>query len=323
MNAGTDRAALLAQHQQAVEEWEAVAFEWQERLSEPCSEQTLIEAARYMQPRHYLELLEEREANELCGYPACDKPPKSTGSKYKIDFDRQLVYDQSSQYAFCSKRCHAASRFYETQLQVQPVHMREPTQLPEIKLLPTQGPIRKADLEGAPVGAAAAAAAAARDHPIVANLAVPHAAASSSDKSTAERHGHSTEKDMQVTPIKATLAAASKAAAAPSASSNVVTMPTALTATPSQLAGDTIMRLVVRENPPVPASGAGSQAPVRPPSPSRAYAWDEVEGMRPRVAHRTRAPRRLANGQVQQSDSEEEEEEDSDTDFDLSQLRIV
>ncbi|KAI8050547.1 Rtr1/RPAP2 family-domain-containing protein [Syncephalis plumigaleata] len=107
-------------------ECETVAFEWQEQLSEPCTEQTLVEAAKYLQPRHYQEILEERDANSYCGYPACDQSPKAAGSKYKIDFNRQIVYDQSSLRAFCSKRCQAASRFYALQLSTQPIHLRDP-----------------------------------------------------------------------------------------------------------------------------------------------------------------------------------------------------
>ncbi|RKP25861.1 Rtr1/RPAP2 family-domain-containing protein [Syncephalis pseudoplumigaleata] len=110
---------------QRLEECDALTFSWQEQLSEPCTEQVLLEAARYLQPRHYQEVLEERDANGYCGYPVCERSPKAVGSKYKIDFSRQVVYDQSALKAFCSRRCQAASRFYALQLNPQPVHLRD------------------------------------------------------------------------------------------------------------------------------------------------------------------------------------------------------
>ena len=74
--ADTLEEALLEERQRRLEEDEAETFTWQERLSEPCSEAELIEAARHLQPRHYAEILEERDANGLCGYPLCRKPPR-------------------------------------------------------------------------------------------------------------------------------------------------------------------------------------------------------------------------------------------------------
>jgi hypothetical protein len=251
MSTQSERDNLLSKHQKTVQEWEALAFEWQEKLSDPCSEETLIEAAAYLQPRHYHEVLEERDANHLCGYPPCDRPPRPAGSKYKIDFKRKIVYDQSSLYLFCSQRCHAASKFFEAQLSTQPLHIRDRNQLPKVTLLPRQGPIRRTLLKQVALQTSTI-----EHYPIVAHLT----------------QSNTTGKEAKVDVFESI-----------------------------QPKADGILKLKVQENPPKTSQS------VRPPSPSKASTWNQVEGVKVKI-----------DGKQQQ---EEDSDNDSD-DLDLSVLRI-
>ncbi|KAI9596888.1 Rtr1/RPAP2 family-domain-containing protein [Syncephalis fuscata] len=295
-----------------IEECEAVTFEWQERLSEPCTEEELVAAAKYLQPRHYQEILEERDANSYCGYPLCDQSPKAVGSKYKIDFGRQIVYDQSSLSAFCSKRCQAASRFYALQLDTQPVHLRDFDRLAPIRLVPMQGDIHINDLVAATIGKVT-------DPPVVCNLSANRALVLDPNEVDTTI---STTQDVKtnMTVEEQSLSASKLIAERITAASQQGKLP---------------MQLVVHERFDE-GNDASSALKVRPPSPSRAYTWNAVEGVRLRMLHskRTRKLNKGGDRDDEEDDddddnddddnSEEEQSEDEDEiDLDLSTLQIT
>ncbi|RHZ78785.1 hypothetical protein Glove_156g96 [Diversispora epigaea] len=48
-----------------------LTIEWQEKLYDPVDSTILQESAKYLLPHQYQEVIEERNAYNLCGYPLC------------------------------------------------------------------------------------------------------------------------------------------------------------------------------------------------------------------------------------------------------------
>ncbi|KAJ1645965.1 hypothetical protein IWQ61_010252, partial [Dispira simplex] len=117
--------------------FDQLSFLWIEKLLDPVSENILCQAANYLLPAYYQDVLEERQTRDLCGYPLCQKPCMKLPSKYRIDARRRKIYDQSELSFFCSKICRAASKFYEAQLSVEPLYVRDRNRPLQISLLPT------------------------------------------------------------------------------------------------------------------------------------------------------------------------------------------
>ncbi|KAJ1968096.1 hypothetical protein IWQ62_001451 [Dispira parvispora] len=117
--------------------FDKLSFLWIEKLLVPVNENILCQAANYLLPAYYHDVLEERQTQNLCGYPLCRKPCMKSLPKYKIDARRRKVYDQTELSFFCSKICRAASKFYEAQLSAEPLYVRDRNQPLQISLLPT------------------------------------------------------------------------------------------------------------------------------------------------------------------------------------------
>ncbi|RKP11701.1 Rtr1/RPAP2 family-domain-containing protein, partial [Piptocephalis cylindrospora] len=90
--------------------------------------------AHHLLPRHYDDLLLERDAEHRCGYPVWANAPKEISSRYRIRDGR--IYDQEPLKAFCSSRCYRASAVYRTQLSEEPLFLRGSQSPLKIRLLP-------------------------------------------------------------------------------------------------------------------------------------------------------------------------------------------
>lgn len=101
-----------------------------------------------MSPHHYQEVIEERNADKLCGYPICDKKcqvnnlyiyikyiylldiyffffkKKEIKGQFRISNQTRKIYDITELKCFCSKTCYTSSKYYEKQLSVEPIYMR-------------------------------------------------------------------------------------------------------------------------------------------------------------------------------------------------------
>ncbi|KXS11036.1 hypothetical protein M427DRAFT_456246 [Gonapodya prolifera JEL478] len=78
----------------------------------------LVNAARLFTPRHYEEVVEERVHERLCGYPLCNKEPRSNLPPLKILSSRLVSTDDMRRY--CSNNCMTSSRYYAGQLDEEP-----------------------------------------------------------------------------------------------------------------------------------------------------------------------------------------------------------
>eukprot|EP00123_Amoebidium_parasiticum_P006761 comp17639_c0_seq1/m.17393 comp17639_c0_seq1/g.17393 ORF comp17639_c0_seq1/g.17393 comp17639_c0_seq1/m.17393 type:complete len:582 (-) comp17639_c0_seq1:503-2248(-) len=79
--------------------------------------QQLADAAKYLRPVDYGEVVEERALSKICGYPLCGrKLPEQKGGRYMVSLREHKVYDREVVGRFCGNGCHVASDFYASQL---------------------------------------------------------------------------------------------------------------------------------------------------------------------------------------------------------------
>ncbi|KAI9340596.1 Rtr1/RPAP2 family-domain-containing protein [Obelidium mucronatum] len=104
--------------------------------------------AKYLEPRHYEAVIEERIAISLCGYPVCDKELKvvellaypqaltmqiqqEIPGQYRISLTQKKVFDITHLKKFCSRECWAASTYLQRQIPIDPGFMRQPDSILE------------------------------------------------------------------------------------------------------------------------------------------------------------------------------------------------
>ncbi|KAF9977745.1 RNA polymerase II associated protein 2 [Actinomortierella ambigua] len=127
----TRKQVLLQQNIDRRRQYESMVSEWQDKLLDPVPEQVLGEAANRLKQSHYIEIIEERNIEKLCGYPLCSRPPRDIKGKFRISLSERKVYDISPLKQFCSSKCLVASRWFESQLTEEPLYLvnRSPEQL--------------------------------------------------------------------------------------------------------------------------------------------------------------------------------------------------
>ncbi|KAJ3327591.1 RNA polymerase II associated protein 2 [Blyttiomyces sp. JEL0837] len=107
------------------QEWDKKVFAMQEMLFEGGVEvEELKKAAAYMQPKHYEEVIVERNASNLCGYPLCPNDLPQRQGRYRISHKELKVYDIAELKSYCSSTCLASSKYLISQLPDDPVYMR-------------------------------------------------------------------------------------------------------------------------------------------------------------------------------------------------------
>ncbi|KAG1457997.1 hypothetical protein G6F56_006490 [Rhizopus delemar] len=118
------------------ERMERFVFVWQEKLfSRPrVSVQALERATLYLQPKTFSEIVEERNVQEWCGYPLCQRQPPQEFVKYKITANK--VFDQTELASYCSDQCFKKAKYYVMQLSEEPVWFRDLNQTPKAHIIP-------------------------------------------------------------------------------------------------------------------------------------------------------------------------------------------
>ena len=82
-------------------------------------EKVLSEAHSWFQPRHYLEVIEERSNDSRCGYPICSNSiirPSDVSSILKISYKEKRLYEIGRSKLFCSCTCLQKSAIFEASL---------------------------------------------------------------------------------------------------------------------------------------------------------------------------------------------------------------
>eukprot|EP00124_Ichthyophonus_hoferi_P000383 Ihof_evm22s13 gene=Ihof_evmTU22s13 len=108
------RAELEAKHR-----WESdeKVFAVQSSLLAVVDKYVLADAAKYLRPVDYAEVVEERAVDKRCGYPLCSNTlDDQRKGKYKVSLQDRRVYDQEIVGKYCCNSCHVASDFYSSRL---------------------------------------------------------------------------------------------------------------------------------------------------------------------------------------------------------------
>lgn len=83
-------------------------------------EDTLKWLARLMTPETYMDLMDERNLNKLCGYPMCQHAPERERDPFSMSETTKKFLWENNPYAylsrFCSKFHFRCSQFYQVQL---------------------------------------------------------------------------------------------------------------------------------------------------------------------------------------------------------------
>jgi len=79
-------------------------------------------ARRWLQPRHFAEIVEERSTEGVCGYPPCAKPVENRGSSssgnntLRISYKEKRLYEVDGSVKFCCKECLKLAAAFEASL---------------------------------------------------------------------------------------------------------------------------------------------------------------------------------------------------------------
>ncbi|KAJ2585658.1 hypothetical protein IWW49_004469, partial [Coemansia sp. RSA 1797] len=71
-----NRKTTIKESAKRREQYTQLSLLWHEKLLRPVKENVLEQAARYLTPSEYDDVVEERSLSGLCGYPLCDRPPQ-------------------------------------------------------------------------------------------------------------------------------------------------------------------------------------------------------------------------------------------------------
>ncbi|KAI8928289.1 Rtr1/RPAP2 family-domain-containing protein [Entophlyctis helioformis] len=102
---------------------------------------TVQSACRLLTPETYSEVVQEREAQRLCGYPPCGQKTNPTKAHLRIDLKDRKVYDITALKAYCCTDCFSASTYLVSQLSLDPVYMRDLSSGRPVDVLPPRTPI--------------------------------------------------------------------------------------------------------------------------------------------------------------------------------------
>lgn len=90
-----------------------------EKSSETSFEQSLIEAKLWFQPRHYVEVVDERSNEGTCGSPTCSNSiskPQDLAASLKISYKEKRLYEVGRSKLFCCNACFKNSALFEATL---------------------------------------------------------------------------------------------------------------------------------------------------------------------------------------------------------------
>lgn len=106
---------------------EQLAYQTSLQLTETVSRATLAEAARFIHPTHFDDVLEERSNDLRCAYPCCDGRLRAfkPGQKFHISHRDRRVYSARTVNRYCSEACASEAAKYMRALSRVPVSQRD------------------------------------------------------------------------------------------------------------------------------------------------------------------------------------------------------
>ncbi|KAJ2833921.1 hypothetical protein J3B01_004189 [Coemansia erecta] len=131
-----NRKTTIKESAKRREQYTQLSLLWHEKLLRPVKENVLEQAARYLTPSEYDDVVEERSLSGLCGYPLCDRPPQKIEQRYHISRARKKVFDMTELKQYCGGSCMVGSRFYRHQLSEDAIYMRNRSNELRVDVLP-------------------------------------------------------------------------------------------------------------------------------------------------------------------------------------------
>nr|XP_054769790.1 LOW QUALITY PROTEIN: putative RNA polymerase II subunit B1 CTD phosphatase RPAP2 [Lytechinus pictus] len=117
-------------------ECERRAMKIVERLLETSISKSFFEdCGKYITSKQFEDVAVERAIEKLCGYPLCtNKLANIPKQQYHISLKSKKVFDITERKNFCSQRCFQAYKYYQAQLNDEPVWSKDHKNIPPIKL---------------------------------------------------------------------------------------------------------------------------------------------------------------------------------------------
>ncbi|KAJ2478890.1 hypothetical protein IWW56_003429 [Coemansia sp. RSA 2131] len=131
-----NRKATIKESAKRREQYTQLSLLWHEKLLRPVKENVLKQAARYLTPSGFDDVVEERALSGLCGYPLCDRSPQKIEQRYHISRARKKVFDMTELKQYCGGSCMVGSRFYRHQLLEDAIYMRSRSNELRVDVLP-------------------------------------------------------------------------------------------------------------------------------------------------------------------------------------------
>ncbi|CAB4406510.1 unnamed protein product [Rhizophagus irregularis] len=139
----TTKQKLVRQNLENRKKFDQLCLVWQEKLFETIDIDVLRESAKYLSPQHYFEIVEERNADNLCGYPICNNNRQKIQGQFRISNRSRKIYDITELKCYCSTICFTSSKFFATQLSEEPVYMRNLENWKSVNVIPLGVDIRE------------------------------------------------------------------------------------------------------------------------------------------------------------------------------------
>ncbi|KAI8904703.1 hypothetical protein EDD86DRAFT_212602 [Gorgonomyces haynaldii] len=128
------RAEKLREHRQVKLEYDLLSQEYQERLYQTVTEQELQEIVKYLDPKTWQMVVEERSSEKKCGYPLCDQIHVARDGNYRITSSG--IVDGKLMRFYCCKHCYVASEYLSSQLSTDALYIRNFSKMRSLDILP-------------------------------------------------------------------------------------------------------------------------------------------------------------------------------------------
>ncbi|CAE8657499.1 unnamed protein product, partial [Polarella glacialis] len=139
------RKDLQAKNLNAKEAW---ALQ-QELLHPGASEALMLAAGKFLQSKHYEDVVGERVVEGICGYPPCGKAAEVVpeSKRWSVSYSECKVFDTGEISRFCSSECRRASGSFALSLHPEPAYIRPDSAVAQSRSAVAQAPHDRAKAE--------------------------------------------------------------------------------------------------------------------------------------------------------------------------------
>ncbi|GIY17814.1 putative RNA polymerase II subunit B1 CTD phosphatase RPAP2 [Caerostris darwini] len=100
-------------------------------LEENITKDWFLQSCSKLCKQDYVDIVQERSIEHVCGYPLCDNAIININKQYHISCTTNKVYDITERKCFCCNECYKASNYIKAQLHDLPLYMRKEEKEPK------------------------------------------------------------------------------------------------------------------------------------------------------------------------------------------------